>query len=162
MFTRFKMHSRKKHFSTLRVFNNFDCLTCVQTPSKLMMLMCLPIIFIMSISETRSIMSLSVWPSFNIFTATMFPWVPVLIKLATSALTTLKKNHSSFIITLLYKSMKGVFVVIIFQNGCRGKDIIGSNFSFILTRKIEIFSPLKYFIFVIMKCFINLCCGGCR
>ncbi len=96
MLTRFKMHSRKNNFSTSRVFNNFDCLTCVQTPSKLMMLMCLPIIFIMSISETRSIMSLSVWPSFNIFTATMFPWVPVLIKLATSALTTLTKILSCY------------------------------------------------------------------
>lgn len=36
---------------------------CVQQPSRLMMFMCFPIIFIISISETRSIISLSECPS---------------------------------------------------------------------------------------------------
>ena len=35
----------------------------VQQPSRFRMLRCFPIIFIISISETRSIMSVSVWPS---------------------------------------------------------------------------------------------------
>lgn len=37
----------------------------VQAPSKLIIFTCLPIIFIISISETRSIISVSVWPSVN-------------------------------------------------------------------------------------------------
>ena len=45
--------------------------SCVQTPNKLMILICLPIIFIKSISATKSITSLSVCPSLSILTATV-------------------------------------------------------------------------------------------
>ena len=49
----------------------------VHTESRLIMFMWRPIIFIMSISETRSIISWSVCPSFNILTATVVvsPWL---------------------------------------------------------------------------------------